>query len=119
MAEHDTPELEPEPPEGMVRLYLGLFKTGVQTDADPARSEQQLQEDQRAHLANFGKLASAGKLLMAGPTPDDTDVRGVVILKAESMQEAESYFAADPHIASGRMRLEIHPWLVEERALKT
>jgi hypothetical protein len=54
--------------------YLGFLRkgpkwTGVETP--------ELQELAKAHLANIGRLASLGKLVIAGPMGDNGDIRGI------------------------------------------
>src|SRR5262247_3957167 len=60
------------------------------------RSEQERQELQLAHLANMGKLAEQGRLLVAGPfgQPNpDPKLRGIFVLGSTSKDEAQSWIA--------------------------
>ncbi len=65
---------------------------------------------QAAHLKNIGKLADAGKLIVAGPFLDDQDIRGIFIFNVESVEEAEKLTATDPAIQAGVLKMELHPW---------
>src|SRR5262249_33445846 len=47
----------------------------------------------------------------AGPMMDDGDLRGVLIFRAASVEEAKALAAEDPAIRAGRLKLEILPWL--------
>lgn len=61
-------------------------------------------------MANIRKMAAAGKLIVAGPMGDDTDLRGIFIFKAKSPDEVRAMAEEDPAIRAGRLVLELHPW---------
>lgn len=104
-----------EPPARMARLVLGLYRKGSTWTESP---DPRVQRDQRGHLANFQRLAHQGVLLMAGPLQDADPYRGVVLLDCSSTVEARKRMADDPHLKSGRLELELFPWLVDEAALE-
>lgn len=104
-----------EPPAEMTTLYLGFLKKGPTWTAE---ASEQIRQDQRGHLANFADLAADGKLLLAGPTPNADDLRGIVVFQAASLEAARGYLADDPHLQSGRLLLELHEWMVDVTALK-
>ena len=83
-------------------------------------SEEEVQQLQVAHLAHIRHLATIGKLIIAGPTPGaSNDLRGLFILKTDTLEEAYALVGEDPAIKSGRLQIEIAPWMVEKGSLKT
>lgn len=72
---------------------------------------------QAGHLANIGKLAKAGKILVAGPFGDDGNWRGIFIFDCETKEEVEQLLNTDPAIAAGRLAYEIHPWWTAKNAV--
>ena len=67
---------------------------------------------QAAHIANIGRLAEQGIIIMAGPMgyKYDADLRGLFIMDAKDSATAASYVKTDSAVITGRLRFEIHPW---------
>lgn len=86
----------------MVMLYRGKKAHKIPKD--------QLPGIQAGHMANINRLAKEGKLLVAGPFGDDTDLRGIFILDCETVEEARLLVDTDPAVIAGRLRAEYHPW---------
>jgi uncharacterized protein len=96
-----------KPQYEMTTYVVGFFHRGPNAGkGDPAEAER-LQE---GHLANFGKLVEASKLIVAGPFSDNTELRGMLIFKVNSVDEARALMEADPMLKAGRLTLELHPW---------
>ena len=96
-----------KPEYEMTTYVVGFFHRGPNAGkGDPVEAER-LQE---GHLANFGKLVEAGKLIVAGPFSDNTELRGMLIFKLSSVDEARTLMEADPLLKAGRLTLELHPW---------
>ena len=91
----------------MTHYVVGFFHKGPNWTAEQTDETRRMQE---AHLANFRKLAEAGKLIVAGPFGDNGDLRGMLIFKLESVDEARKLMAADPTLKAGRLTLDLHPW---------
>ncbi len=72
---------------------------------------------QEGHLANIGKLAKEGKIIAAGPFLDDTNWRGIFIMKCRDQKECEELLKSDPAVATGRLGYEIHPWMTGKNCL--
>lgn len=90
----------------MKKYYLVFLKSGSQRSQNP----EEAQKIQAAHLAHMDSLAEIGQLDIAGPMGDDTELRGIVVLRVPSMEQAEQCVQADPAVKSNRLSYEIHPW---------
>ncbi|MCI0612721.1 YciI family protein [bacterium] len=99
---------EQQPPQ-LVTYYLGLlYKGPVRT-----QSADESAKIQSAHLQHLESLYKQGALLIAGPMGDDGDLRGIVVLKVKSLEEAQALVNNDPAVKAGRLRVELHPWMSE------
>ena len=87
----------------MVFLYRAPNRPDI-----PAAESNKIQE---GHMANIRHMADIGKLLLAGPFEDNTDLRGLFLFKpGVSIDEVKKLVDADPAVKAGRLRYEIHPW---------
>lgn len=91
---------------GMKPYVMAFLKRGPNRDQDSIEAERL----QRAHLDNIGRLAKMGKLVVAGPFLDDTDLRGIYIFNVATIEEAKKLTESDPAIKAGRLVMELHPW---------
>ncbi|HEX7078025.1 MAG TPA: YciI family protein [Candidatus Eisenbacteria bacterium] len=95
------------PPEWAMRTYvLALLYTGPYKPRDPEESNRLF----HAHLASNARLHREGKLILAGPMRDNTDLRGIFVFDSDSVDQVKAWCDGDPAIAAGVFRLEIHPW---------
>jgi uncharacterized protein YciI len=91
---------------GMKPYVMAFLKAGPNRDQDSITAEKL----QRAHLDNIFRLADEGKLLVAGPFTDNTELKGIYIFNVKSLEEAKKLTASDPAIKAGRLIMELHPW---------
>ena len=86
----------------------------------PDLPKTELEQLQEKHLANIRRLADEGKILKAGPFEDYSgrNVRGMFILKTDSLEQARSWVGTDPSVKAGRLAPEYLKWYVEKGSLK-
>ena len=91
---------------GMKSYVMAFLKRGPNRDRDSSEAAAL----QRAHLENIGRLAEAGKLVLAGPFLDTGELRGIYIFDVPTVAEAEALTATDPAIQAGSLVMELKPW---------
>ena len=103
---------------GMTIYHVFLLKKGPTWSAESNPEISALQEE---HLANLRKLADMGKLVLNGPLLDSFatsgEIRGIGVLKTDTLAEAEELIATDPMVRVGRLIFELHAWMVEKDIL--
>ena len=98
-------------PLKLEQVYFGFLKKGPnRREGDDKNPE--IQELQKAHIANINRLAGLKKLIVAGPFGDDGELRGIFVFRVASLKEAQDLSATDPMIKIDRLRIELHPWNV-------
>ena len=97
-------------------VYFGFLKKGPnRKDGDD--KDPQIQELQKAHIANIVRLADLKKLVVAGPFGDDGELRGIFVFRVNSLKEAQDLSATDPMIKIDRLRIELRAWNVPQGVL--
>jgi uncharacterized protein YciI len=91
---------------GMHAYVMAWLKAGP----NRSRNQEEAAKLQAAHLANIGRLAAEGTLVLAGPFMDDGPVRGIYIFDVRTVAEAEALTKTDPAIQAGSLVMELHPW---------
>ncbi|MBH0162871.1 YciI family protein [Fictibacillus sp. 26RED30] len=66
------------------------------------------QEFRQAHLDYLAELVTQDKVHLKGPFLDGAG--GMVVYKAESLDEAKQLAEEDPYVKEGVRRLELHEW---------
>lgn len=101
-------------PANTTIAYFGFLSRGDKWTPEKTPATAELQ---RAHLANIMRLAEMKKLVVAGPFGDDTSLRGIFVFRVASIEEARQLAATDPAVQAGRLKIEMHPWVVPEGIL--
>lgn len=91
---------------GMRMFVMAFLKRGPNRNQD-AETAAELQSQ---HMANIGRLAAEGKLLVAGPFGGDGELRGIYLFNTKSVEEAKSWTESDPAIKAGRLSMDLQPW---------
>ena len=109
---HDAGEM------GMTIYYIYLLKKGPAWSPDSTPEIDRLQEE---HLNNLRRLAAEGKLVLNGPLLDSFqlsgEIRGIGVLNARSLDEAQEWISTDPMVKVGRLIFELHTWMVQKGIL--
>lgn len=99
---------------GALALELYLVRS---VPAKPQDIERLLPE----HLAYQAEQEAAGRLVLAGPVSDESGEvlqgEGMIIYRADSLEEARALARADPMHATGTREFTIRRWLVNEGSL--
>lgn len=97
----------------MTIYYIYLLKKGPTWSPDETPEIDALQE---AHLSNMRRLGEMGRLVINGPLLDSFatsgEIRGIGVLKANSLAEAQELISTDPMVKVGRLIFELHTWMV-------
>lgn len=86
-------------------LFAIQVRVGPKWDPAKAANEQALFHE---HSANLKRLRDAGHLIMGARYSDI----GLVIVAADSEASARAMMEADPSIAAGTFKYEVHPFNV-------
>ena len=95
----------------LVQFYMGLLKKGPGWTAVQTDTTTQLHQK---HVAYLRSLLESGRAMIAGPLTDDQNLRGVIIYRASSADEAKAWAEADPAVVAGHLVVEMHPWWSED-----
>jgi uncharacterized protein YciI len=99
----------PGAPDKMRTYQLVLLKTVL-------GARRITPDEQRAHLLNMDAMAKSGKLAVAGPVLEGSDLAGIFVFTVGA-EEADALAASDPAVKAGKMTTERHPWMVAEGVL--
>ena len=92
---------------GMKNYIFVILKTGP-TVIEPGAKRDSLF---RGHMANINKLASEGKLVVAGPfDKNQLNYRGLFILNVRTIDEAKVLLEGDPTVKEKIFDTELIPW---------
>jgi uncharacterized protein len=63
------------------------------------------------HVAVIKKMTATSKLVAAGPFNDPNDLRGLLIFRDCTIDQAREMANEDPVVKSGQISLEFHLWM--------
>ena len=91
---------------GMKMFVLVLLKTG------PATLDKKTTDSLfNGHMANIGRLASEGKLVVAGPLKkNDQNYRGIFIFNVQTIEQANELLITDPAVKAKVLDAELYQW---------
>lgn len=92
---------------GMKNYVMALLKRGPRRWMIDSLTASNLQ---KAHMNNITRLANEGKLVVAGPFTDNTDLKGIYVFDVKTIEEAQKLCETDPAIKAGSLMMELHPW---------
>ncbi|MFT3883377.1 MAG: YciI family protein [Gemmatales bacterium] len=91
---------------GMRQYVLVILKTGPKKMAAGKERDEMF----KGHMANIQRLASEGKLALAGPLDGKDGWRGLFIVAAKTIDEARKLVETDPVLKEGEMVAEYHTY---------
>jgi len=91
---------------GMKMYVLVVLKTG------PATFDKKTTDSLfNGHMANIGRLATEGKLVVAGPLKkNDKNYRGIFIFNVKTIEEANKLLITDPAVNAKILDTELYEW---------
>jgi uncharacterized protein YciI len=101
---------------GMKTYIMAFLKKGRKRWMIDSTTANKLQ---KAHMENIARLADEGKLIVAGPFTDNTDLRGIYIFDVKTVAEAQQLCSTDPAIQAESLTMELHPWYGSAALMKT
>jgi len=97
---------------GLLAKKLYVYFTTPTNGLGPVR------ENVAAHLAYQHEIEQKGIMVAAGPFADDAEENmtgeGMIIIRANSMEEARAIADADPMHQSGARSYRLRPWCMNE-----
>jgi uncharacterized protein YciI len=92
---------------GMKKYIMAFLLRG---DRISEYTPEQRSEIQAGHMANIGKMAEMGKLVLAGPFFGNEDLRGIYVFDVQSIDEAKALTETDPAIKAGVLKMDLKEW---------
>ncbi|AMQ57634.1 YciI family protein [Algoriphagus sanaruensis] len=92
---------------GMKKYVMAFLLRG---DRVSEYTPEQRSEIQAGHMANIGRMAEIGKLIVAGPFFGNDDLRGIYIFDVQTLEEAKALTETDPAIQAGVLKMDLKEW---------
>ena len=107
----DNP-LAPYIPKNVKPYYLDLLL--LKDKPDTALPEAERMQWMQKHLAYIKSQVDAGKFVLVGPITEENRLRGIAVIRAETLEEAQRIASGDPLVQSGHLVVEVHPIMLED-----
>jgi uncharacterized protein YciI len=104
--------LAPYIPKNMKAYYLDLLMKSDKAEGAVTPAENA--ERMRKHLAYIRSQVEKGKFALVGPLTEDNRIRGIAVIQAASLEEAQRIASGDPAVQSGHLAVEVHPIMLED-----
>ena len=92
---------------GMKKYVLVILKTSNTPELPKPKRDSVF----KGHMANINRLATDGKLVVAGPlSKNEAGYRGIFILDVEQIEQAKLLVDTDPVVKSKMMTAEYYNW---------
>lgn len=101
-------------PAALETYYFGFLVKGDKWTPESTPETQKIQE---GHMAHLNASAKTGKLVIAGPIANGGDIRGILVYHTATVDEARAIAEQDPAVKAGRLKVDLHPWMVSKGAL--
>lgn len=106
-----TLSAQPKEEHKLVQFQMAILKKGPAWDSTKVEDRNSILQQ---HLKNVLALFDSGKVIIAGPFNDSSDLAGLFIFRTASVDEAKALVDTDPGVKAGLMIAEIHPWWSED-----
>ena len=95
--------------DSMVSAVFGFLD---QVPGGTAAAGPDVERDNLAHVQRIFAGLREGVLIAAGPLDGAGDHAGVFVCRPGlSVEAARAWWADDPHVKSGRLTADLHPWM--------
>jgi uncharacterized protein YciI len=101
---------QPKEEHKLVQFQMAILKKGPAWDSTKVEDRNSILQQ---HLKNVLALLNSGKVIIAGPFNDSSDLAGLFIFRT-SADEAKALVDTDPGVKAGLMVAEMHPWWSED-----
>ena len=91
---------------GMRMYTLVMLTPGPRKDIPQAERDSLF----RGHMANIGRMAEAGQLVLAGPFEKNADYAGLYVFTTPTIEETRPLLQSDPAIAGGALGVQLYEW---------
>ncbi len=102
---------KPEPARSP--YVVGIRRKGPswKADLDTPEGRRMIQ----AHGLIIRKMEATGKLIAAGPFGDPADLRGLLLFRDCTIDEARRMASEDPVVQSGQITIEYYTWMARQK----